>query len=105
MAEDGRKNNGGHKTAGRKSKAEEYKLVEALDKHIDPSEAIEMLVNHVKGGSEKMLEKYLAYRFGMPKQMIESTVKKVKEEFDLSKLSDKDIEAYEEILNKAALNE
>ena len=40
---DGRKNNGGHKTAGRKSKSEEMELVGMLNKHIDKDEAIKKL--------------------------------------------------------------
>ena len=103
---DGRKNNGGAREGGgRKSKSEEYKLIDELDKQRDPKILIAKMFEHIEGGSEKMLEKYLAYRFCMPKQMIESTVKKVKEEFDLSKLSDKEIETYEKLLNKSVLGE
>tara|TARA_R110002167_G_scaffold223765_1_gene429123 strand:+ start:200 stop:514 length:315 start_codon:yes stop_codon:yes gene_type:complete len=100
-----KKHGGARAGGGRKSKAEEYKLIDELDKQRDPKMLIAKMFQHIDGGSEKMLEKYLAYRFGMPKQMIESTVKKVKEEFDLSKLSDKDLEAYEHIVNKASVDE
>jgi len=70
--EDGRKNNGGHKTAGRKSKAEEFKLIEKLDKAKDPTYAITKMFEHIENGSEKMLELYMGYRFGKPKQMVEA---------------------------------
>ncbi len=63
---DGRKNNGGHRNGGRKSKAEEYKLVERLDSLIEPSFAIEKMYEHITNGSEKMLELYMWYRFGKP---------------------------------------
>jgi hypothetical protein len=106
---DKRKNNGAKKGVsqgqGRKSKAEEYKLIDELDKQRDPKILIAKMFQHIDGGSEKMLEKYLSYRFGMPKQMIESTVKEVKDDFDLSRLSDKEIEVYEKLLNKSGLNE
>ena len=70
--EDGRKNNGGHKTAGRKSKAEEFKLIERLDSQKDPTYAINKMFEHIENGSEKMLELYMGYRFGKPKQMVEA---------------------------------
>ena len=70
---DGRKNNGGNKNAGRKSKAEEFKLIDQLDKLKDPVWAINKMFEHIESGSEKMLEKYLAYRFGMPKQITDIT--------------------------------
>lgn len=66
---DGRKNNGGHRNGGRKSKAEEYKLVERLDSLIEPSFAIEKMYEHITNGSEKMLELYMGYRFGKPTQL------------------------------------
>ena len=71
---DERKNNGGAREgAGRKSKSEEFRLIEQLDKLKDPVWAINKMFEHIEGGSEKMLEKYLAYRFGMPKQITDIT--------------------------------
>jgi len=55
--------------AGRKSKSEEYKLVERLDSLIEPSFAIEKMYEHITNGSEKMLELYMGYRFGKPTQL------------------------------------
>jgi hypothetical protein len=77
---DGRKNNGGHSNGGRKSKAEEFRLIEALDKQREPAMLIAKMFQHIDGGSEKMLEIYLGYRFGKPVQMTESKVTNVEEE-------------------------
>jgi hypothetical protein len=100
---DGRKNNGGNKNAGRKSKAEEFKLIDQLDKLKDPVWAIKKMFEHIESGSEKMLEKYLAYRFGMPKQIIEQETKDVTAKKDYSKLSVEDLKTLSEIEDK--LNE
>jgi len=77
---DGRKNNGGHSNGGRKSKAEEFRLIEALDKQREPAMLIAKMFQHIDGGSEKMLEIYLGYRFGKPVQMTESKVTNIEEE-------------------------
>ena len=65
---DGRKNNGGHKTAGRKPKAQEIELIEALDKHIDKDEALKVLHKLVIEGDMKAVTLYMNYRFGKPKE-------------------------------------
>ena len=67
---DGRKNNGGHKTAGRKSKAEEYKLIEKLDKYIDQQEVFEKLGELISKGQLKAIEIYLNYYFGRPTEKV-----------------------------------
>tara|TARA_R110002020_G_C16166535_1_gene763773 strand:- start:754 stop:1020 length:267 start_codon:yes stop_codon:yes gene_type:complete len=78
---DKRENNGGARDgAGRKSKADEYQLIEQLDKQRDPKMLIAKMFQHIDGGSEKMLELYLGYRFGKPVQMTESKVTNVEEE-------------------------
>lgn len=78
---DGRKNNGGARDGGgRKSKAEEFRLIEALDKQREPAMLIAKMFQHIDGGSEKMLEIYLGYRFGKPVQMTESKVTNLEEE-------------------------
>ena len=68
---DGRKNNGGHKTAGRKSKAEEFKLIEKLDKYIDQQTVFETLGELIKEGSLKAVEIYLNYYFGKPTEKVD----------------------------------
>ena len=71
--EDGRKNNGGHKTAGRKPKASELELVERLSPMED--EALEQLKIGVKNGDFKFIQLYFSYRFGKPKETIDATIK------------------------------
>lgn len=68
---DGRRNNGGHKTAGRKSKAEEYKLIEKLDKYIDQQEVFEKLGELISKGQLKAIEIYLNYYFGRPTEKVQ----------------------------------
>lgn len=74
MADERRNNGGARVGAGRKSKAEEFKLIEKLDALKDPSYAIQKMFDHIESGSEKMLELYMGYRFGKPKQMVEADV-------------------------------
>ena len=71
---DGRKNNGGHKTAGRKPKAEEQKLIERLDAIINQDKAVEALRDKVYSGDARALELYYKYRYGLPKQKTELTM-------------------------------
>lgn len=65
---DGRKNNGGHKTAGRKSKSEEFKLIEKLDSIKTPKWVLDRLFEHIEEGNFKAVELYMGYRFGKPTQ-------------------------------------
>jgi len=71
---DGRRNNGGHKTAGRKPKAEEDKLIERLDAIINQDEALDALKKKVYKGDGRALELYMKYRYGLPKQKTEITM-------------------------------
>lgn len=59
---DGRKNNGGHKTAGRKPKAAEQNLVEKL-KPYEP-EMIEVLTKNAKEGKSWAVKMYYEYMYG-----------------------------------------
>ena len=70
---DGRKNNGGHKTAGRKSKADEQSLVEKL-KPFEP-QALKTLKKAVLAEEQWAVKLYMEYMFGRPKQTIDSTFK------------------------------
>jgi hypothetical protein len=67
---DGRKNNGGHKTAGRKPKSDELKLIEALDKHIDQEEVFDTLHGLIKEGNIRAIQLYMNYRHGKPKESV-----------------------------------
>lgn len=69
--EDGRKNNGGHKTAGRKPKADEIKIIEAMDAVLAPAKVWEALAKKVKEGDVPAQKIWLNYRYGMPKQIVE----------------------------------
>jgi hypothetical protein len=70
---DGRKNNGGHSTkgaAGRKPKADEVKLIESLDNHIDSQEVFDTLHGLIKEGNIRAIQLYMNYRFGKPKENV-----------------------------------
>lgn len=66
---DKRKNNGGHKTAGRKPKVEEQKLIEKLTP-LEPVAftALERAIKDQQGWAVKM---YFEYMYGKPKESIE----------------------------------
>tara|TARA_R110000796_G_scaffold99261_2_gene207295 strand:- start:798 stop:1046 length:249 start_codon:yes stop_codon:yes gene_type:complete len=72
--EDKRKNNGGHKTAGRKSKSEEMQLIELLNTHIDKDSVILKLKEFIEADNLKALEIYMAYMYGKPKETKDVTV-------------------------------
>ena len=59
---DGRRNNGGHKTAGRKPKDVEGKLIERLDAIIDNDKAIEILKDKIHSGDMRAIQLYFNYR-------------------------------------------
>lgn len=68
---DGRRYNRGVKgRAGRKSKADEIKVIEQMDAALAPSDAWEALANRVTKGDVQAIKVWLAYRFGQPKQDI-----------------------------------
>ena len=80
---DGRKNNGGHKTAGRKSKSEELQLIERLSKHIDKDEAILKLKELMDDGDFKAIQLYMAYMYGKPKETKDISINSEQPLFDL----------------------
>lgn len=63
---DGRKNNGGHKTAGRKSKAEEVELIERLTP-LEPK-AYEALKAGIEKGDFKYVQLFYNYYAGKPRE-------------------------------------
>jgi hypothetical protein len=69
--EDGRKNNGGHKTAGRKSKSDEQNLIELLSPM--QSDAHKALQDNVKAGEAWAVKLYFEYMYGKPKQSVDHT--------------------------------
>lgn len=87
MAEDGRKNNGGNKNAGRKPKADEIKLIEQMDAVMIPHDVWEALSLKVESGDTQAIKTWLGYRYGMPKQIVEQTNTNI----DAGKLTDEEI--------------
>jgi hypothetical protein len=65
------KNGGKREGAGRKSKAEEQKLVEKLSP-LEP-EALRQLEINVKNGERWAIELFFKYNYGMPKQQTDIT--------------------------------
>ena len=83
---DKRKNNGGHSTkgrAGRKGKAEEMKLIEMLNTHIDKDKAIKKLNEFIDNDNLKALEIYFAYMYGKPKETKDVNINSEQPLFDL----------------------
>tara|TARA_R110000868_G_scaffold367438_1_gene630410 strand:- start:2419 stop:2712 length:294 start_codon:yes stop_codon:yes gene_type:complete len=71
--EDGRKNNGGNKNAGRKPKADEIKLIEQMDAVLVPLDVWKALATKIESGDMLAAKTWLQYRYGMPKQVVEQT--------------------------------
>lgn len=69
---DGRRNNRGTKgnKGGRPAKADEQKLVEKLTP-IEPT-ALKKLFEAIEDGEKWAIELFMKYKFGMPKQFIET---------------------------------
>jgi len=70
---DGRKNNGGHKTAGRKKKADEIRMIERMDATLAPTEVWEALAKKVRDLDVMAIKTWLSYRYGQPKQSVDHT--------------------------------
>lgn len=69
---DGRKNNGGHKTAGRKSKAEEVQLIERLTP-LEP-QAFDALKKGIENGDFKYVQLFYNYYAGKPRETKDITI-------------------------------
>lgn len=69
---DNRKNNGGHKTAGRKSKSEEIAMIEKLSPMAD--KAYKALEQGVENGDFKFVQLYFNYYAGKPKETKDITL-------------------------------
>tara|TARA_R100000278_G_C5456812_1_gene159413 strand:+ start:86 stop:325 length:240 start_codon:yes stop_codon:yes gene_type:complete len=69
---DKRKNNGGHKTAGRKSKSEEVELIEKLTP-LEPL-AFEALKKGLQTGDFKFVQMFYNYYAGKPREFKEITL-------------------------------
>jgi len=69
---DKRINNGGHKTAGRKPKADEIAMIEKLSPMAD--KAYEALEKGVEAGDFKFVQLYFNYYAGKPKETKDITL-------------------------------
>jgi len=78
---DKRKNNGGHKTAGRKSKAEEVQMIERLTP-LEPR-AFEALEKGIEKGDFKYVQMFYHYYAGKPKETKDITISSEQPLFDL----------------------
>ena len=78
---DKRKNNGGHKTAGRKSKAEEIQMIERLTP-LEPK-AFEALKKGIDKGDFKYVQMFYHYYAGKPKETKDITINSEQPLFDL----------------------
>jgi len=81
MIMDKRKNNGGNKNAGRKSKAEEVKMIERLSP-LEPM-AFESLKKGVESGNFKFVQLFYHYYAGKPKETKDINLTSEQPLFDL----------------------
>jgi hypothetical protein len=84
--EDKRKNNGGHKTAGRKSKSEEVQLLEKLGA-LEPL-AFLALEKGLEKGDFKFTQLFYNYYAGKPRETKEITVTNEQPIFNLNDLDE-----------------
>jgi hypothetical protein len=59
--------------AGRKPKANEIKMLEAMDATLAPIEVWRKLADRVNEGSDTAIKTWLSYRYGQPKQSVDHT--------------------------------
>jgi len=59
--------------AGRKPKANEVAMLEAMDATLAPIEVWQKLVDRVNEGSDTAIKTWLSYRYGQPKQSVDHT--------------------------------
>lgn len=73
---DGRRNNGGHKTAGRKPKADEQRIRDLTSPYVEGAiqKVIDIMQNGDKSSDQLAAAKLLLeYHFGKPKQQTDIT--------------------------------
>lgn len=77
------KSGGYRENAGRKPKADEIKLIERLDEHIDKDAVLQVLYQKVIDGDMKAIQLYMNYRYGRPKETVDLNVKEDRPIFNL----------------------
>ena len=81
---DGRKNNGGHANSGRKSKADEVKLIERLSP-LEPK-AFEALKAGIETGEFKFVQLFYHYYAGKPRETKDITLNAEQPLFNITDL-------------------
>jgi hypothetical protein len=82
--------------AGRKPKIDEITLIESMDGVLVPKTVWISLSEKVKAGDTNAIKTWLQYRYGMPKQIIESKNINI----DAGKLTDEEIVKINDQLNQ-----
>jgi len=59
--------------AGRKPKADEAKLIERLDEHIDQDKVLRKMSEMIDEGDQRAITLYMNYRYGKPKESVSQT--------------------------------
>lgn len=84
---DKRELNGGKREgAGRKPKADEISMIEAMDAVLIPKEAWEKLAKRVKEEDVQAIKTWLSYRYGMPKQTVDNNTNVTLNDFNLKEV-------------------
>ena len=91
------KNGGARPGAGRKSKADEIKLIEQMDAVMVPESVWMALGEKVEAGYTNSIKTWLQYRYGMPKQIVQNTNINVEEK----DLTDEEIQKIKNNLKNA----
>jgi hypothetical protein len=55
---------------GRKPKSEELRLVETLDKYVNPDKAFSILAELIENKDKHALKLWMEYRYGKPKEVV-----------------------------------
>lgn len=92
-----KKNGGARPGAGRKPKADEISLIESMDAVLIPESAWLALAEKVESGDTNAIKTWLQYRYGMPKQVVESKNINI----DAGKLTDEEIKKINDNLEKS----
>lgn len=88
------KRGGAREGAGRKSKADELKLIERLDNVISSDDALDALKDLIKDRNFNAIKLYFEYRFGKPKEVIEN----INRNYDAGKLTEEEAKMLNDVL-------
>ncbi len=77
------KRGGAREGAGRKPKIDEITLIESMDAVLVPQEAWKKLAEKVKENDVQAIKTWLSYRYGMPKQTIDSNTNVTLNDFNI----------------------